>query len=82
MSKETDKPFIMQKIRKMLVGVNIAQSSNITIHLKDKKPDDIRFYIKPSGVTYPLEKAPPEQLILRDFKWKDRIKTEIKRRYI
>lgn len=66
------------KDKEELVGVNIAQSSNITIHLKDKKPDDIRFYIKPSGVTYPLEKAPPEQLILRDFKWKDELRPKSK----
>jgi lipopolysaccharide export system protein LptA len=53
----------------VLVGVNVAQSSNLTIHLKNNKPDDIRFYVKPTGTTYPLTMAPPEELILKDFKW-------------
>jgi lipopolysaccharide export system protein LptA len=52
-----------------LVGVNLAQSSNLTIYLKDNKPDNIRFYVAPNGTTYPLEIAPPEKLILKDFKW-------------
>jgi lipopolysaccharide export system protein LptA len=52
-----------------VVGVNVAQSSNLTIYLKDNKPDDIRFYVKPKGTTYPLKLAPPEELILKDFKW-------------
>jgi hypothetical protein len=66
------------KDKDVLVGVNLAQSSNITIHLKNKKPDDIRFYIKPSGVTYPLDKAPEEELILKDFKWKDNLRPKKK----
>ncbi|HLO57361.1 MAG TPA: OstA-like protein [Bacteroidales bacterium] len=57
------------KDKNELVGVNVAQSSNLTIHLKNNKPDDIRFYVKPNGVTYPLTVAPPEELILKDFKW-------------
>jgi lipopolysaccharide export system protein LptA len=55
-----------------LMGVNVAQSSDLTIFLKDNKPDDIRFYVKPTGTTYPLKMAvPEEQLILKDFKWVD-----------
>jgi len=32
-----------------LIGVNIAQSSDITIWLKDNKPDKISFRVKPTG---------------------------------
>jgi outer membrane receptor for ferric coprogen and ferric-rhodotorulic acid len=59
------------KDKEQLVGVNIAQSSNLTIHLKNNKPDNIRFYVKPNGTTYPIEMAPKEELILKDFKWMD-----------
>jgi lipopolysaccharide export system protein LptA len=58
----------------VLVGVNIAQSSNLTIHLKDNKPEDIRFYVKPTGTTYPLNLAPEDELILKDFKWLDNLR--------
>jgi hypothetical protein len=57
------------KDRNELVGVNVAQSSNLTIYLKNNKPDNIRFYVMPNGTTYPLELAPPEKLTLKDFKW-------------
>jgi lipopolysaccharide export system protein LptA len=61
-----------------VVGVNIAQSSNLTIFLKDKKPDDIRFYIKPAGTMYPLGMAPESELILKDFKWLDKLRPKNK----
>lgn len=57
------------KDKEDLIGVNVATSSNLSIYLKDNKPDDIRFYVKPSGTTYPLDIAPKEELILKDFKW-------------
>jgi lipopolysaccharide export system protein LptA len=57
------------KDKNELIGVNVAQSSDLTIFMKDNKPDDIRFYVKPTGTTYPLGMAPPEELILKDFKW-------------
>ncbi len=52
-----------------LIGVNIAQSSDITIWLKENKPDKISFQVKPTGALYPLDTAPKEELILKDFKW-------------
>lgn len=54
-----------------LIGVNIAQSSDLTIWLKDNKPEKISFRVKPVGTLYPLDAAPREELILRDFKWLD-----------
>ncbi len=61
-----------------LMGVNVAQSSDLTIFLKDKKPENIRFYVKPSGTTYPLLMAPEEVLILKDFKWVDHLRPKSK----
>jgi lipopolysaccharide export system protein LptA len=52
-----------------LIGVNIAQSSDLTIWLKDNRPDKIIFQVKPTGTLYPLDTAPREELILKDFKW-------------
>ncbi|MBN1791570.1 MAG: organic solvent tolerance protein OstA [Bacteroidales bacterium] len=52
-----------------LIGVNIAQSSDITIWLRENKPDKISFQVKPTGTLYPLDTAPKEELILKDFKW-------------
>ncbi len=62
------------KDKNEIIGVNLAQSSNLTIYLKDNKPDDIRFYVKPSGVTYPLGMAPQEELLLKGFKWLDKLR--------
>jgi lipopolysaccharide export system protein LptA len=66
------------KDKEELVGVNIAQSSNITIFLKDTKPDEIRFYVKPTGTTYPLNMVPEEQLILKNFKWVENLRPKSK----
>ena len=57
-----------------LIGVNVAQSSDLTIFLKNNKPDDIRFYVKPTGTTYPLNMVPEEELFLKDFKWLDTLR--------
>jgi hypothetical protein len=54
-----------------LIGVNVAQSSDLTIWLKDKKPDKISFQVKPAGTLYPLDTAPQDELILKDFRWLD-----------
>jgi lipopolysaccharide export system protein LptA len=57
------------KDKNEMVGVNIAQSSDLTIWLKGNKPDKISFNVKPTGTLYPLLTAPQEELILKDFKW-------------
>jgi len=54
-----------------LIGVNIAQSSDLDIVLKDNKVDKIRFLIKPTATLYPLDLAPKEELLLKDFRWYD-----------
>jgi lipopolysaccharide export system protein LptA len=57
------------KDKEELIGVNIAQSSDLTIWLKENKPDKISFQVKPIGTLYPLNTAPEDELILKDFKW-------------
>jgi lipopolysaccharide export system protein LptA len=59
------------KDKERLIGVNIAQSSDLTITVKLNKPDRILFITKPTAVLYPLNLAPKEELILKDFKWHD-----------
>jgi lipopolysaccharide export system protein LptA len=59
------------KDKEQLIGVNIAQSSDLIITVKLNKPDIIRFINKPNAVLYPLGLAPKEELILKDFKWHD-----------
>jgi lipopolysaccharide export system protein LptA len=59
------------KDKQQLIGVNIAQSSDMVITVKNNKPDMIRFITKPAAVLYPLGLAPKEELILKDFKWNE-----------
>jgi hypothetical protein len=61
-----------------LIGVNIAQSSDLTIWLKDNRPDKIIFQVKPTGTLYPLDTAPREELILKDFKWLEALRPKNK----
>ncbi|MFN8208372.1 MAG: OstA-like protein [Bacteroidales bacterium] len=53
------------------VGVNKAESSDLKIYLKNKKVDRILFLSQPTSVLYPLQQAPAEELLLRDFRWLD-----------
>jgi len=53
-----------------LIGVNNAVSSQIEIWLENRQVTDIFYLSKPEGSTIPLEQATPEQLFLRDFKWR------------
>jgi lipopolysaccharide export system protein LptA len=62
------------KDKNQLIGVNVAQSSDLVITVKQNKPNDILFITKPTGVLYPLETAPKEVLILKDFKWLENIR--------
>ncbi len=57
-----------------LIGVNVAQSSDLVITVKDNKPDVIRFITKPAATLYPIGLAPKEELILKDFKWNESLR--------
>ena len=60
---------IMQKTKRHYIGVNKAESSDLVIFMTNKKLEEIRFIKQPSAILYPLEKAPKEELFLKDFKW-------------
>jgi lipopolysaccharide export system protein LptA len=57
------------KDKEDIIGVNKAESSNLIIFMKDNNVEEIRFINKPQATLYPLELAPPEEVILKDFKW-------------
>jgi lipopolysaccharide export system protein LptA len=50
-------------------GVNLAESSDITIMFSGNEVDRINFKVKPNAVLYPLDLAPEEELLLDDFVW-------------
>jgi len=51
------------------IGVNKAESSDLVIFMTNKKLEEIRFLKQPSAILYPLELAPKEELLLKDFHW-------------
>ncbi len=52
-----------------LQGVNKAESATLKIYLKEKKIDRINFVTKPDATYYPLEKFPPADSRLENFRW-------------
>ena len=50
------------KDKDQLIGVNVAQSSDLVITVKENKPDIIRFITKPSATLYPLETGPKRRI--------------------
>jgi lipopolysaccharide export system protein LptA len=55
-----------------IIGVNKAESSDLIIYLEENEIKEIIFYTKPDATLYPLEKAPQNELKLKDFIWLDR----------
>ena len=53
-----------------LFGVNKAESSDLTIYIKENAVDKISFINKPEATLYPIDKLPAEETILKDFVWK------------
>jgi len=51
------------------IGVNKAESSDLVIFMTNKKLEEIRFLKQPAAILYPLELAPKEELLLKDFHW-------------
>jgi hypothetical protein len=62
------------KDKEEIIGVNKAESSDLVIFLTNKRVEEIRFINKPTAVLYPLEMAPKEELLLKDFKWQSSIR--------
>lgn len=53
----------------VIMGLNRTISSNIKIHIKDRKAKDIIFIKKPEGGLTPLFMVKPEEKLLKDFHW-------------
>ncbi len=64
-----------------LIGINKSVSSYMIIFLKDNKVKDILYLEKPDETLFPENELPPEEKILKGFKWLDEFrpknKTEI-----
>lgn len=52
------------------IGVNKAECSDLLIFLKESSVDRISFITKPEATLFPINDITPEELILRDFKWR------------
>lgn len=61
-----------------LIGVNKAISSNLIINFLDNKVQKIIYLTTPNGTYYPLEKFPPTESKLEEFKWYDEYRPEKK----
>nr|WP_320118564.1 OstA-like protein [uncultured Marinifilum sp.] len=57
------------KDKGVILGMNLAKSSNITILINENKIDQIIFIKKPDGNMYPLFEVEKEMLFLKEFKW-------------
>jgi lipopolysaccharide export system protein LptA len=52
-----------------LIGVNKAESTNLTIYLKERKVDRIIFRVQPAATLSPLQDVTGNDLYLKDFRW-------------
>jgi lipopolysaccharide export system protein LptA len=57
------------KDKNEVIGVNKAESSDLVIFLKGNEVQEISFYTKPDATLFPLDKAPQNELRLKDFVW-------------
>ncbi len=53
----------------VIIGLNKTVSSQIKIHLKEKKVHRILFINKPEGTLNPIFLVKPEERFLKDFEW-------------
>jgi lipopolysaccharide export system protein LptA len=54
----------------LLIGVNRADCSRLTINLEDQQVKSISFYDKPDAILYPPLDLPPKMALLKDFAWR------------
>ena len=62
----------------IIIGMNVAKSSNISINIKGKKIDQILFTKKPDGNMYPLFDIVNQKRFLKNFEWKDQLRPKTK----
>jgi len=61
-----------------LIGVNVAESSDLTIFFQENEVHTISYLIRPTAVLYPPELAPKQDLILKDFMWHEDLRPKDK----
>ncbi len=61
-----------------IIGVNKISSSTMKIYLGNNKIDKIWFYTKPSSTLYPPNQLSPQETLLPDFKWLDKLRPKNK----
>ncbi len=57
-----------------IIGVNMANSDNITIYMKESEPSRIVYRSKPVSNTYPLEDKTEKEMRLKGFTWQKEIR--------
>jgi len=60
--------------KKEIIGVNKAECSNLKIYIDEKKVQRVVFLSKPIGALHPLKELDAKDLILKNFKWLDKIR--------
>ncbi|MCB0793668.1 MAG: hypothetical protein KDB88_02935 [Flavobacteriales bacterium] len=53
-----------------IVGVNRADCSKLRVNMADGEVATVTFLTEPDAVMYPLEKIPPDELVLTGFQWR------------
>ena len=66
--------FYPQERDSTFTGLNYAESSFLTMYLKDQKMDKLIMYNKVDGSLTPIPKITPAQLYLPDFHWYEEIR--------
>ncbi|HEY0976353.1 MAG TPA: OstA-like protein [Flavobacteriales bacterium] len=65
-----EQPDSTQKI----IGVNRADCSRLNVAIEGGEVKGITFITKPDAVLHPLDKAPPEALVLKGFVWHEALR--------
>ena len=55
----------------VIMGVNKAECTDLTIHLFDNKVHTVKYLVVPSGTYYPLNLLPASEAYLDGFGWYD-----------
>ncbi len=66
------------KDKEVTTSVNRGESSSIKVSITGKTIKSITLIEKPNAILYPLEKAKTEDVVLKDFVWKDSIRPKSK----
>jgi len=62
----------------IIVGMNVAKSSTISIDIKGQKIDQILFTKKPDGNMYPVFDIVNQKRFLKDFEWREQLRPKTK----